>query len=273
MKEFKDKIAVVTGGGSGIGRAASLKFAENGMDIAIADVDIAGGEETAKKVRELGRRAVVIKTDVSERKSVQVLADTVVHELGVPSLIFNNAGVVTFKNVFEMTSADWSWVMGVNLGGVINGVSVFLPLMVDAGKGGHIVNTSSSAGLFGIPGLASYCASKTAVVGLSEHLRGDLEELKIGVSVLCPGGVATNIVDAGRSRPSRFGGPESLNEDAKQTAVGIAQGLGPDVVAEMIMEGVRNNELYIMTHSDIRIPIEARLEALRSAYAVNAKFG
>jgi NAD(P)-dependent dehydrogenase (short-subunit alcohol dehydrogenase family) len=175
----------------------------------IADVDIEGGEETARGVRDLGRKAIVVRTDVSDRTSVEALADAVVGELGIPSLIFNNAGVVTFKNVFEMTSADWSWVMGVNLGGVINGVSVFLPLMVDAGKGGHIVNTSSSAGLFGIPGLASYCASKTAVVGLSEHLRGDLEELKIGVSVLCPGGVATNIVDAGRSRPSRFGGPES----------------------------------------------------------------
>ena len=270
MKDFKDKIAVVTGGGSGIGRAASLKFAANGMDVAIADVDIEGGEETARGVRDFGRKAIVVRTDVSDRTSVEALADAVVRELGIPSLIFNNAGVVTFKNIFEMTSADWSWVMGVNLGGVINGVSVFLPLMVDAEKGGHIVNTSSSAGLFGIPGLASYCASKTAVVGLSEHLRGDLEELKIGVSVLCPGGVATNIVDAGRSRPSRFGGPESLNEDAKQTAVGIAQGLGPDVVAEMIMEGVRNNELYIMTHADIRIPVEARLEALRSAYEVNA---
>ena len=115
MKDFKDKIAVVTGAGSGIGRAASLKFAENGMDIAIADVDIEGGEETARGVRDLGRKAIVVRTDVSDRTSVEALADAVVRDLGIPSLIFNNAGVATFKNIVDMTSDDWSWVMGVNL--------------------------------------------------------------------------------------------------------------------------------------------------------------
>ena len=119
MKDFKDKIAVVTGAGSGIGRAASLKFAENGMDIAIADVDIEGGEETARGVRDLGRKAIVVRTDVSDRTSVEALADAVVRDLGIPSLIFNNAGVATFKNIVDMTSDDWSWVMGVNLDGVI----------------------------------------------------------------------------------------------------------------------------------------------------------
>ena len=153
MDRLSRKIALVTGGGRGIGRATSLKFTECGMDIAIADVDETAGNKTAKLVQSLSQRAIVIKTDVSDRTSVENLATKVIEKLGISYVLFNNAGIVMFKNIIEMTNDDWSWVMGVNLNGVINGISVFLPHMIKAGGDGHIVNTASTAGLFGYTGL------------------------------------------------------------------------------------------------------------------------
>ncbi len=270
MDKLAGKIALVTGGGSGIGRATSLKFAECGMDIAIADVDETAGNETAKLIQSLGQRAIVIKTDVSDRASVENLATQVIEKLGIPYVLFNNAGVVMFKNIIAMTSDDWSWVMGVNLDGVINGVSVFLPHMVEAGGGGHIINTASTAGLFGYAGLTSYCASKFAVVGLSEHLRRDLEPHNIGVSVLCPAQVDTNIVSAGRNRPAIFGGPEEPSAVAKQVGVGIAQGVKPDFVGKLVVHAVKENNPFILTHPDVQTDIENRLNAIRRAFKINA---
>ena len=270
MEKLNGKIALVTGAGSGIGRATSLKFAENGMDIAIADVDEDAGKETANLVQSLGQKAIVIKTDVSDRSSVEYLAIEVIEKLGVPHILFNNAGVVMFKNIVEMTSADWSWVMGVNLDGVINGISVFIPHMVKARNGGHIINTASTAGLFGYAGLTSYCASKFAVVGLSEHLRRDLEPYNIGVSVLCPGQVDTNIISAGRNRPDIFGGPEEPSAIAKQVGIGIAQGVKADFVGKLIVNAVKENAPFILTHPDVKKDIENRLNAIRRAFKINA---
>ena len=199
----------------------------------------------------------------------------VVQELGVPTVLFNNAGVVTFKDIALLTEGDWSWVMGVNLDGVINGVISFLPLMLESGQGGHIVNTASHCGLFPSRGLSSYSASKYAVVGLSEHLRGDLADSEIGVSVLCPGAVATGIVHAERNRPEIHGGPQIEPTDSKDKIGSssyrnsdqvVSEGIDPKLVGEMVLQGILNNEPYIVTSLESKAPVEARLKAIRAAY-------
>ncbi len=261
------KAAVVTGGGSGIGAALCQAFAQRGMSVAVSDIDLAAAEGVAQAISSAGGRAIATKTDVSSRESVKALADEAFAAFGGVHVLCNNAGVVAFRGAAEMGDADWDWVMSVNLGGVVNGVTQFLPRMIEQGGEAHIVNTASIAGLFATPGMASYVASKQAVVGLSEHLRADLAEIGIGVSVLCPGGVATRIVEAGRNRPSEHGGPEEIPDQAAGIRQGIAAGMPPEQVAERVLNAVRENELFIVTHEDTRAGAVARLEGIRAAYA------
>lgn len=261
------KAAVVTGGGSGIGAALCQAFAQQGMSVTVSDIDLAAAEGVAQAINSAGGRAIATKTDVSSRESVKALADEAFAAFGGVHVLCNNAGVVAFRGAAEMGDADWDWVMSVNLGGVVNGVTQFLPRMIEQGGEAHIVNTASIAGLFATPGMASYVASKQAVVGLSEHLRADLAEIGIGVSVLCPGGVATRIVEARRNRPTDHGGPEEIPDQAAGIRQGIAAGMPPEQVAERVLSAVRENALFIVTHEDTRAGAVARLEGIRAAYA------
>ncbi len=261
------KTAVVTGGGSGIGEALCRAFAAEGMAVVVSDIDRDAAEGVAKAISAGGGSAIAIRTDVADRASVKALADEAFAAFGGVHTLCNNAGVVTFGPAGEMSDADWDWVMSVNLGGVVNGVTQFLPRMIEQGGEAHIVNTASSAGLFAPPGMASYVASKQAVVGMSEHLRADLASLGIGVSVLCPGGVATRIVEAGRNRPDAHGGPEDVPDHAEPIRQGIAAGMPPEEVAGRVLDAIRENALYIVTHEDTREGVEARLEAMRAAFA------
>ena len=263
------KTAVVTGGGSGIGEALCRAFAAEGMSVVVSDIDLKAAEGVANAIAEAGGSALAVRTDASDRASMKDLADRAFEAFGGVHALCNNAGVVAFRSAAEMSDADWDWVMGVNLDGVINGVTQFLPRMIAGGEG-HIVNTSSSAGLFAFPGMASYVASKQAVVGLSEHLSVDLAAVNIGVSVLCPGGVATRIVEAGRNRPDEHGGPEGVPESVEPMRQMIAQGMAPAAVAARVLDAVRNNHLYIVTHEDTKEGVEARLEGIRACYALNA---
>lgn len=263
------KTAVVTGGGSGIGEAMCRAFAAEGLSVVVSDIDLSAAEGVANSINDTGGSAIAVRTDVSDRASVKDLAGKAFEAFGGVHVLCNNAGVVAFRSAAEMSDADWDWVMGVNLDGVINGVTQFLPRILEQGGEAHIVNTSSSAGLFAPPGMASYVASKQAVVGLSEHLNVDLAAVNVGVSVLCPGGVATRIVEAGRNRPDEHGGPEDVPDFAEPIRQGIAAGMPPSDVAARVVDAIRNNHLYIVTHEDTREGVEARLEGIRACYALN----
>ena len=193
MKELKGRTAVVTGAGSGLGRAMALAFAREGMKLALADVDEKGLQEVASQVQGFS-----MKVDVSKEAEVRAFCDRVED----PFLVCNNAGVSPLGAVWESTPADWQWILGVNLWGVIHGVRAFAPRLIER-NAGHIVNTASVAGLISPPGSGAYNVTKHAVVTLSESLYHDFRErqLNVGVSVLCPAYVPTGIIDSERSRP------------------------------------------------------------------------
>lgn len=270
MEQLAGKVAVVTGGGSGIGRGLCRTFAAQGMDVAVADIEEDAAEAVAAEVRRAGRRALAVRTDVADRASVGALAERVFAELGGAHVLCNNAGVVKFANAADLTDDDWTWVLSVNLDGVVNGVTQFLPRLLAQGGEAHIVNTSSTMGMYVAPQLASYTASKYAVMGLSEHLRVDLAERGIGVSVLCPSSVRTRIVHAGRNRPAHLGGREEPSEAVVTGSVNPEhQGIDPLEVGAMVVAGIRANRPYIVTHLDTKPLVERRLDALREAYAVS----
>lgn len=266
MQDLAGKVAVVTGGGSGIGRAMALAFADEGAHVAIADVEIGPANAVADEVRAKGVKAIAEKVDVTDRAAMGAFADRTVAELGSVDILCNNAGVVTFKPVPQMTDADWDWVVGVDLIGVIYGLQAFLPKMVAQGRGGHIVNTSSIAGMIAgaTPGIASYTTAKFGVVGLSESIALDLEPINIGVSVLCPGGVRTQIAAAGRNRPAQYGGPEEANRPLVSSMQQI--GLDPADVARLVVRAIKENQLHIMTHPETRAGVEDRFNRILAAY-------
>lgn len=265
MDNLRGKVAVITGGGSGIGRAMALTFAGEGMDIAIAEVDMAAADTVAAELRAKGVRVLTAKVDVTDRDQVKAFADRVFSEMGAVHVLCNNAGVAVFKPAWEMTEADWDWVVGVDLNGVLYGVQAFLPRMVKQGQGGHIVNTASIAGMVQLAGIASYQAAKYGVVGLSECLASDLAGQNIGVSVLCPGLVKTGIGRSSRNRPAQFGGA-SAQPDAVNAAIEQV-GWDPMEIARIVLAAVKENKLYIVTHRDEYKPqVEARCARLMEAF-------
>jgi NAD(P)-dependent dehydrogenase (short-subunit alcohol dehydrogenase family) len=270
MQDLKGRVAVVTGGGSGIGAALARAFAAQGMDVAVADIEIAGAEEAAADVRAAGRRALAVQADVSKLASVEAFAERVYRELGGCHVLCNNAGVIVLGSLESRTAKDWEWVLGVNLWGVVHGLLAFLPRMLSQPGEKHIVNTASIAGLIPTPGVGVYATSKYAVVGLSEHLRMDLARHAIGVSVLCPGGVQTQILSSQRNRPEELGAPTAPAEDMRRLTSGSERHPDemqpPEAIAAAVLEGIRANDAYILTHAHYRGKIEARCAALMRAF-------
>ena len=256
---------MVTGGASGIGRAMAARFAAAGMDVVIADVEAPALAATAD---ELGVTGVV--TDVSDAASVQALADAVMARHGRVDLLCNNAGVGGGGHVVELELADGRWVLGVNLWGVIHGLQSFLPHLVANPDGAHVVNTASMAGLAAFPGAAPYCASKFAVVGLSEALQQELaaDGADVGVSVLCPGFVRTNIFTSQRNRPADLRVEErpplaaARAVNADMIAMVEATALDPAVVADAVHDAVLARRFWIFTHPDLVDHLVARHDAL-----------
>jgi NAD(P)-dependent dehydrogenase (short-subunit alcohol dehydrogenase family) len=268
MKDFKDKVAVITGGASGLGLAMARRFAAEGMKLVLADVE----EEALRKVetefRKAGTPVIGIRTDVSRAQDMERLAEKTLATFGGVHLLCNNAGVGPGGVVWENTVADWEWVLGVNLWGVIHGVRVFLPIMLRQDAECHVVNTASVAGLLSVPNMGIYCVSKHAVVTLTECLYHDLAQrhARVGVSLLCPAYVPTGIIDSERNRPAllrnaqRVKTPEELaREETMRKAVQSGK-ISAEQVAQMVFDAVESNRFYILTHPKIKGAIQMRME-------------
>ncbi|MEO7031967.1 MAG: SDR family oxidoreductase, partial [Herbaspirillum sp.] len=209
MNEFKNKVAVITGAGSGFGHECARIGAKLGMKLVLADVQQDALDQVKSELEAQGTEVLAVRCDVRHADEVQALADATIKRFGAVHLLFNNAGVGSGGLIWENTQSDWEWVLGVNLWGVINGVRIFTPLMLDTAKKepgyqGHIVNTASMAGLLNAPTMGVYNVSKHAVVSLSESLYQDLQlvEAPISASVLCPYFVPTGISQSQRNRPA-----------------------------------------------------------------------
>ena len=271
MQELQDKVAVITGGGSGIGRGVALAAGRAGMRVAVADIDEPGLAETVAQVEQAGAEVIAVPTDVTSPDSVAALADQVVARFGAVHVVHNNAGVLTGGFCWEKTIDDWRWVLDVNLWGVIHGVRTFVPLLLDQGEGGHVINTASVGGLSAGALLAPYTVSKFGVVCLSESLRNELEIVgsDIGVSCLCPGEVATGIFRSERNRPDDYAdtsGARSSDPSAaafhERVASGVDEGMDPQQVGDLVVESVRANRFWVFPHQDFKPRFEARARSI-----------
>jgi NAD(P)-dependent dehydrogenase (short-subunit alcohol dehydrogenase family) len=265
MKDLHGKVAAVTGAASGLGRSMALAFAAEGMDLALADVDEVNLSSVQDEVLAKGVRAITIKVDVSNAQQLEIFRDQTLTRLGGVHVVCNNAGVSPLGAVWENTPADWQWILGVNLWGVIHGVRAFTPHLIKQDEG-HIVNTASVAGLISPPGSGAYNVTKHGVVALSESLYHDLHERnsKVGVSVLCPAYVPTGIVDSERNRPKDL--PTSTKSEATlareaMLRKAVASGkISADQVAQAVIAAIRDERFYILTHARIKGAIQARME-------------
>jgi NAD(P)-dependent dehydrogenase (short-subunit alcohol dehydrogenase family) len=252
MNPFENRVAVITGGAGGIGMAMARVFAQRGARLVLADLDEAALQASVADLLANGAEVLGVPTDVTKLDNVRALADAAVRRFGAAHIVCNNAGVALFGEIGAATHRDWEFTMGVNFWGVVHGIEAFLPILLQQGGGGHIVNTASMAGLVGMQWLGIYCASKFAVVGLSESLHRELKPRGIGVSVLCPMIVATSINENSvRLRPPhlRNDGSEGPIPDASAMKGGV---IPPEEVARRVARGIERRDLYILTHPEQR---------------------
>lgn len=256
MQEFSGKTVVVTGGGSGIGRGIALTFAREGAEIVVADIEEPAAKAVADEITATGGVAVAQRTDVADFSSVQNLAARAREEFGHVDVLCNNAGVSHRRRGVDATHEDWLWMIGVNLWGVIHGMEAFLPAMLESGREGHIVNTSSMNGIFPSAYSAMYSTSKYGVLGLTETFRNELVGTNVGISALCPAAVSTRITESNRNRPAELAPSTPPPRHTRSSTWKISPPLDPEVVGEMVRDGIRNNQLYIFTDTLIRPLVE-----------------
>jgi NAD(P)-dependent dehydrogenase (short-subunit alcohol dehydrogenase family) len=268
------KVAVITGAGSGIGRALAELFAREGSAVVLADRDADAAESVAGGISDSGGDALAVTVDVSDVGAVDRLAATTVERYGRVDVLCNNAGVSTFNLMRDQTLEEWKWVFDVNFWGVVHGVRAFLPIMREQGTPGHVVNTASIGGLLtGSPVIGPYCATKAAVVSLSETLAQELavEEVPVRVSVLCPSSVDTRMMESDRTRPAALG-VEQRTEMADAWHGMIKDGLTgptgqpPSQVAEQVLQAIRDDEFWIITHDDLLPTVRDRVEGMLAAF-------
>jgi NAD(P)-dependent dehydrogenase (short-subunit alcohol dehydrogenase family) len=266
MRDFKGKVAVVTGAASGIGLGLAERAAQEGMRVVLADVEEAALREAEKRLRAAGSEVLAVVADVARREQVEALRDRVLASFGGVHLLCNNAGVSVGGMTWDLTHDDWTWTLGVNLWGVIHGVRAFVPAMLAGGEEGHVVNTASMAGLIAGPGMSAYSATKHAVVAISETMFHELAATgaRVGCSVLCPGWVNTRIADSERNRPTHlpettgFSPPPEVESFVRQL---LATGMSPAEVAAQVFDAVREGRFWILTHPDFNPLVTARFDA------------
>jgi NAD(P)-dependent dehydrogenase (short-subunit alcohol dehydrogenase family) len=265
MPDLNGRVAVVTGGASGIGRGIAGRLRAEGMEVVIADIEEDAMRETAA---ELG--AVGVRTDVSDSRSVHELARAATDLFGTVHVVCNNAGIGPWARIADLTIDDWRWIIGVNLWGVIHGVHAFLPILLANADGGHMVNTASMAGLVPTPRLGSYVTTKFGVVGLTETLAMELAQdgARVGVSVLCPGPVHTNIGRSSRNRPRDLpeaGFTDVRLEDFRLERPGF-NWVEPDEAGAVVVDAIKTGKLYALTHPDGVRDVERRHQQIVRAF-------
>ncbi len=273
MREFAEKVAVVTGAASGMGRAFAQRFAGAGMRLVIADIDERGLEKAAAEMRAEGHRVLAVHADVSKLSAIEHLAGATLDEYGAVHLVCNNAGVEGYLDgaIWEATEKDWSWTMGVNFWSVVHGVRVFLPLLLANEGGGHIVNTCSMTSVVKTRNM--YGIAKHAVLALTEALDADLRErgAEVGVTALCPGIVATRLFQGSRNRPEELKnemptpGAEAGESLRARMHERLSQGMAPQQVAEILFEAIEEGRLYVLTDHDWDDQIAARHDEMLRA--------
>ncbi len=263
MEDLNGKVAVITGGASGIGRSLAHAFAAQGMKVVLADVDEVRMRAVEAELAEGGTEVLPVVCDTSLESSVQALAQATLDRFGSAHVLCNNAGVAGTGDPWSGPLSAWDWVVGINLYGVVHGIRAFLPIMQDQ-REGHIVNTASMAGLVALPGAAAYNATKTAVVAISEGLFLELQSLgsPVGVSVLCPGFVKTNLL-AGQQWQDRLGPEPPMTTSPIGQMIetmltqGVENGVDPDLIAAQVLDAIRAGRFWILTHPEMRqSPVE-----------------
>jgi NAD(P)-dependent dehydrogenase (short-subunit alcohol dehydrogenase family) len=269
MENFQDKVAFITGGASGIGLGMAKAFLAAGMKVAIADIRQEALDKTSKLLGG-GARVRAIRLDVTDRKDWAKAADEAARAFGKVHVLCSNAGVFFMGPAYEATYQDWDFCLGVNLGGTVNAVKTMVPRIIGHGEGGHIVITASINGLFTNAGVGVYTTSKFALTGLGEALRADLSPHRIGVSVLCPGAVASGLFESTPVvRPKALAETAarlvSTGADDPVSARIFAAAMPTDEVGRRVLAGIKRNDLYILTHAEIRSVLESRANALIAA--------
>ena len=269
METLNGKGAVVTGGASGIGLATAKVLAARGAKIVLADIEQGALDAAVDGLRASGADAHGVICDVRSLEAVEALADASFAAVGNVHIVFNNAGIAVGGPILEMTHDDWRWTIDVDLWGPVHGVEAFLPRIVDQGEGGHILFTASFAGLVPNSGLGPYCVAKYGVVALAEVLWRELREHRIGVSVLCPMRVGTNIGQSERNRQVDYGqsAPASQVLDQGATNADLAgRVLEVDGVAALTVDAIEQNRLYVLPHEESREPIRKRFARIDKTF-------
>jgi len=276
MQDFQGKTAVITGAAAGIGKAIAERCAKEGMKIVISGINLENIQPLEAQLKSEGTEVLAIRADVSKREDIYNLADAAFETFGAVHLLVNNAGVGAGPTIWESTWNDWEWVIDVNLWGVINGLKIFIPRMLEQETEGHVLNLASMAGLLPYHTSAPYMVTKHAVVALTEQLQFSLTQRgsKLTTSVLCPGWVKTRIMESERNRPSEFKNkdpekPLTPTEEAalKGMMAAVESGISPEAVADQTFQSIRDEKFYILTHPEyiplMRVAFDNTIKGLK----------
>ena len=270
MQNVEGKVAFITGGASGIGLGMANAFVGAGMKVVISDFRSDHLEESAAYFRRKGqdRNIYQLQLDVTDREAFAGAAEEAERAFGKVHILCNNAGVGILGPVKLAKFGDWDWALDVMIGGVVNGIQIFLPRILKHGEGGHIVTTSSMGGVLPLPESPIYSTAKAAVIGMCEAMRGELARDNIGVSAFCPGPVATNIREVGRMRPERYREDSGYAEKEAELAgrPNSPNWMSIEECGERVLRGIRRNDLYIFTHREFKEGVAERMEAMLASF-------